>query len=85
MELQITDTELLEKSRQWLKKLSMSGGRDWNLNIPVEPDDPDVIFGNLLRRFKKYSEALEQLNTLEKVSNLSDGEIVGIVNQGLNK
>lgn len=30
-------------------------------------------------------DALEQFNTLEKVSNLSDGEIVGIVNQGLNK
>lgn len=33
---------------------------------------------------KQLKDVLEQLNTLEKVTNLSDGEIVGIVNKALN-
>lgn len=85
MELQITDTELLEKSYQWIRRLILTGGKDWKLSVPVRPDDPDIVLANLLRRFKKYSDALDQLNTLEKVVNLSDSEIVRVVNEGKGK
>lgn len=59
--------------------------RPYNLGEEGEISTLIWRLNNLINKPDPRDEALEQLNTLEKVANLADNEIVGIVNKGLNK
>ena len=48
----LTDDELVEKAREWIRKLTKTGGRAWSLSVPADFNrDPDFIFDELCRRF----------------------------------
>lgn len=50
----LTDEQLAERCHDWITKLCKSGGREWVLRVPVDFDnDPDMLFSELIRRFKK--------------------------------
>ena len=55
--IEITDVELVDGCRKWVSKLCASKGGDWCLSIP--PDfrrDPDMLFSELIRRYKELAE-----------------------------
>lgn len=57
----LTDHELLEKCGQWVTDLCESGGRKWTLRVPVDFNrDPDILFSELIRRFKTIIEPHEK-------------------------
>lgn len=79
-----------------MKQNNMTDEQIWAAAKDYADKHGGDLYGDTMRIFKAgaYSrneeirqlrKALQQLNTLEKVTNLSDGEIVGIVNKGLNK
>jgi len=48
------NVELVKKVREWVRKLAMSGGKDWTLEVPVNFDkDPDVLIEELCKRFER--------------------------------
>lgn len=50
----LTDEELIQKAREWLDKLINSGGREWSLPVPANPNkDVDLIFSEVIERFSK--------------------------------
>src|SRR5688572_30692938 len=52
----LSNEELIKKAEQWIRKLIDSGGRDWELRIPAEPNhDPDIIFSELCKRLSSLS------------------------------
>ena len=49
----LTDSELIEKARDWIRRLAESGGREWCLRVPVDFNhDPDMIFCELCNRLE---------------------------------
>lgn len=49
----LSDTELIAQCSAWISKLCESGGKAWTLRVPVDfRHDPDVLFTELIRRFK---------------------------------
>lgn len=55
----LDDDALIEKASQWVSKLCESGGKDWTLNLPIDfNNDPDIIFNQLIRRFKKTKQSV---------------------------
>jgi len=49
----LSNQELISRCDDWVSRLAKSGGREWNLNIPVDFNkDPDMLFNELGRRFK---------------------------------
>ncbi|WP_234734533.1 hypothetical protein [Tellurirhabdus bombi] len=58
-ECTLSDLELIEKVDQWNDRLIKSGGKDWVLSVPANPDsDPDLLIEELLSRFKKVISGL---------------------------
>lgn len=54
------DTELLELSAEWVTKLCTTGGRAWTLCVPPSKKDPDMVFSELARRYRKLIESPTQ-------------------------
>lgn len=49
----LSDEELAEKCDAWISELCKTGGRCWTLSVPVNFNrDPDMLFSELIRRFK---------------------------------
>ena len=52
-EVPLSDTELVAKCSEWISKLCESGGKAWSLRVPIDfKHDPDVLFGELIKRFE---------------------------------
>ena len=65
----LTDSELVEKARDWISRLAKTGGREWCLRVPVDFNhDPDMIFSELCNRLEgaKNTEQLIQPDKKEK-------------------
>ena len=41
--------------------LLCNGRKKWMMSIPAQNDDPDVVFGKLIREARKYKEQIEQV------------------------
>ena len=53
----LSDTELVNKCRDWITKLCRTGGKAWCLRVPVDlENDPDVLFEELIKRYEKRHE-----------------------------
>lgn len=51
----LTDEALITKCAEWVTRLCQTGGRAWNLHVPVDlNNDPDVLFTELSQRFEKH-------------------------------
>lgn len=69
----LSDDELTDKARVLLDELVKTGGRSFVMHIPARPnEDIDIIFADLIGRFKKMktelSNAQEQLDNLESIN-----------------
>ncbi len=50
----LSDEELIEKCIKWVSELCRTGGQAWCLKVPVDfNNDPDMLLGELIERFKK--------------------------------
>lgn len=55
---QLRDTpnlELLEMAQIALSKLCSSGGDSFTMTVPPRIDDTDMVFGEVLKRFKQFA------------------------------
>lgn len=50
---EITDEQLINKAQEILHKLCKTGGRSFIMTVPPRIDDTDMIFGELINRYKK--------------------------------
>lgn len=58
----LSDTELLSKASELIRKLAETGGRSWSLSVPVDfNNDPDMIFCEICSR---YEHSVEYINEL---------------------
>lgn len=49
----LSDKQLAKKCDDWIRSLIDTGGKSWCLNIPARPnEDPDLVFSELVRRFR---------------------------------
>jgi hypothetical protein len=49
----LSDSELIDKCDDWVSSLAKTGGKSWCLRVPVDfKNDPDVLFAELINRFK---------------------------------
>lgn len=60
----LSNAELLEKATDELSKLCKTGGKSFTMRVPVCEHDTDIIFSELIRRFKAKSNEEE----LEKIA-----------------
>ncbi len=52
----LSDDYLIERCKEWIGKLCQTGGRAWSLSVPVDfKRDPDVLFGELIKRFQSLN------------------------------
>lgn len=52
MKSNLTNEQLIDKVKAWVKKLCETGGSAWTLKVPVDLDnDPDVLIIELCNRF----------------------------------
>ena len=66
----LSDRQLTVRCEKWIKDLCQSGGRKWSLNVPPDDNnDPDLLFSELIERFRCELEATQTLK--EKISNLN--------------
>lgn len=71
----LSNDELLKACHEWINKLCKSGGKEWVMHIPAQVNyDPDLLFGELCRRFKDTYKQLDEqktypneLNTIKNV------------------
>lgn len=50
----LSDEELVTQCSEWIDKLCKSGGKAWTLRVPVDFNrDPDILFNELINRFKE--------------------------------
>ena len=55
----LSDSELIDRSNEWVSKLAKSGGKAWTLRIPVDFNyDPDMLFVELGKRLTDTSSQL---------------------------
>lgn len=63
----LTDQELSEKCNFWISALCKSGGESWTLRVPPDFNyDPDLLFSELIKRFKVASEKSWMYDELSK-------------------
>lgn len=57
----LSNEDLLQQCEEWVHKLAKSGGKDWCLQVPVNFNkDPDMLFMELIIRFKRSRRARMQ-------------------------
>ena len=50
----LDNTQLAKSAEAWIDRLINSGGKDWSLPVPANPDkDVDLILSEIVNRFKK--------------------------------
>jgi hypothetical protein len=58
----LSDQKLIDSCREWISKLCDSGGKEWTLGVPVDFNrDPDMLFSEVITRFKSATEENEEL------------------------
>lgn len=63
------DHELIEKCEELIHKLAETGDKSWCLRVPPDFNkDPDMVFGELINRFK-YAEK-EVIKCLEQIGEI---------------
>jgi hypothetical protein len=53
---QISDKELIKLATKEVRLLAKTGGKSHKMTVPPSPEDTDMIFCELIKRFKMYSE-----------------------------
>lgn len=48
----MSNEELIEKTSLELSKLCKTGGRSFRMTVPVSANDTDMLFNELIKRFK---------------------------------
>jgi hypothetical protein len=55
----LSNEELIKKGQEWIQRLIDSGGRDWAIRVPAEPNhDPDLIFSELCNRLQSGEQGM---------------------------
>lgn len=49
----VSNSDLIGMADKALSKLCSTGGRSFTMNVPPRVDDTDIVFSELIRRFKK--------------------------------
>jgi hypothetical protein len=50
----LSNEELIQACRDWVRSLARTGGNSWVLQVPVNFDrDPDMLFCELINRFRE--------------------------------
>jgi len=83
MKSNLTNEQLIDKVKAWVKKLCETGGSAWTLKVPVDLDnDPDVLIIELCNRFASQPPAQGE----GKLECITFNELVehGKLNCGLN-
>jgi uncharacterized membrane protein (UPF0182 family) len=62
---EITDQDLAEKASEMLNKLCHTHGKSFTMSVPVSPNDTDMIFVELIRRFKSKTDQITQHCSLD--------------------
>lgn len=63
----LSDQELIEKCEEWISSLARSGGDTWCLSVPVDFNrDPDMLFSELIKRFKEQQEEIKTLSQFDE-------------------
>lgn len=64
---QVSDHELSSAidDADHVLKLLCSGKKAWMMHIPVQNDDPDMVFGRLIREARKYMKQIEEVRQEE--------------------
>ncbi len=52
----MSDKELIDYCESQVSKLASSGGRSHTMTVPPRITDTDMLFSELIKRFKKYTE-----------------------------
>ena len=52
LQAQMTDEELINNCNTELDKLCKSGGKSFRMTVPVSVKDTDMLFCELIKRFK---------------------------------
>ena len=59
----LKDDELIERCDSLIDDFTKGKMREWVMHIPAEPNkDPDLIFSELISRYKRLRDALEEAN-----------------------
>ncbi len=64
----LSNEQLINACRKWISNLCKTKGKCWCLSIPVDHNrDPDMLFNELIDRFKKiYSVSIKDLKEFKK-------------------
>lgn len=80
----LTNEELIERAQTWVHKLAETGGRAWNLRVPVDfNNDPDMLFIELCNRLNALA-AVPVEPEPKSFSDLSKEEIASILNLAMD-
>lgn len=60
---EITDDDLIEKARTILSELCETGAKTFRMTIPPQLDDTDMIFGELINRYRKAIQVQAKVKT----------------------
>ena len=52
LQAEMSDEELIKIATEELRKLCHTGGRSFHMRVPIEITDTDMIFSQLIVRFK---------------------------------
>lgn len=76
----MSDEELLGKCREELSKLCKTGGRSLTMCVPPQVDDTDMLFIELMRRYKLSIQ--KQVVDSQSVKGLTKKQVNQIANDG---
>lgn len=58
----LSDIELIDRCDSWIESMIRAGVRDWKRNTSTcQNEDPDLLFSELIERFKKKIDKNEKL------------------------
>ena len=53
----LSDDELITRCEEWVETLCRKGGAAWHTSYPCVPNrDPDILFGELAKRYRERIE-----------------------------
>lgn len=64
----LSNVELIEKASEELSKLCKTGGKSFTMRVPVNENDTDMIFSELIRRFKAKTNEEELLKIAKELN-----------------
>lgn len=64
----ISNKDLIEKASEELSKLCKTGAKSFTMRVPVTENDTDMIFSELIRRFKAKTNEEELLKIAKELN-----------------